>query len=75
MHKRTDRLTAFHVDLAVNMAGSHGVPAGAAELFRLGIPLELARRVLLHPKQRRTYAEARALSLPVKLLVDRFSIR
>lgn len=60
MTKRIDRLTAIHVDLATNLAGSHGVAAGAAELFRLGLPLELARRVLLRPSERRGRAAPRA---------------
>jgi len=53
MIKRTDRMTAFHVDLAINLAGSHGVAAGAREMFRLGLPFELAHRVLLKPRRRR----------------------
>jgi hypothetical protein len=53
MKKRTDRLTAFHVDLAINLAASHGVATGAAELFRDRISQELARRTLLQPKHRR----------------------
>lgn len=53
MIKRTDRMTAFHVDLAINMAASHGVHAGARALFESGLSLELARRVLLRPTMRR----------------------
>lgn len=53
MNTWTDRLTAAHVDLAINLAGSHGVAAGARALFEYGLSLELARRVLLHPGQRR----------------------
>lgn len=50
---RTDRLTTVLVDLAVNTAAVNGVAAGANGLFGYGIPLELARRVLLHPQLRR----------------------
>jgi hypothetical protein len=53
MHIRTDRLTAAHVDLAINLAVSHGVAAGARALFEYGLSLELARRVLLRPAERR----------------------
>ncbi len=53
MHNRTDRLAALQVDLAINLAASHGVAAGARALFEYGLLLELARRVLLHPEQRR----------------------
>ena len=57
MHKRTDRLTALYVDLAINLARSHGVAAGARALFEQGIPIELARRVLLRPGERRGATE------------------
>lgn len=53
MHKRADRLTAFHVDLAISLADVHGVAAGARELCQLGLPIELAHRVLLTPHVRR----------------------
>ncbi|QOY96319.1 hypothetical protein IM543_11155 [Massilia sp. UMI-21] len=53
MHTRTDRLTAARVDAALNIAASHGVFAGARALFQLGLPLDFARRVLLHPSRRR----------------------
>lgn len=53
MIKRTDRLTATLVDLAINLARAQGAAAGAAALFRLGLPLELAHRVLLRPAERR----------------------
>jgi len=55
MNNRTDRLTAVYIDLALNLVESHGVAAGARALFDLGLPLELARRVLLQPGQRRDY--------------------
>lgn len=53
MTKRTDRLTAFYVDLAINTAASSGVAARARALFEMGLPLELAYRVLLRPTERR----------------------
>jgi hypothetical protein len=53
MHTRTDRLAALQVDLAINLAASHGVAAGARALFEFGLPLELAHRVLLQPALRR----------------------
>ena len=53
MHNRTAPLTAIQVDLAINLARTRGVATGARELFELGLPLELARRVLLHPGRRR----------------------
>lgn len=53
MTKRTDRLTAFYVDLAISKVASCGVAAGARALLEMGLPLELARRVLLRPALRR----------------------
>ena len=53
MTSRSDRLTAAHVDMAVNLARSHGVATGARLLFELGLSLDLARRVLLQPGRRR----------------------
>lgn len=53
MNQRKDRLTALHVDLCISLADVHGVAAGARELFQLGLPIELARRVLLRPAERR----------------------
>lgn len=53
MNNRADRLAALQVELAINLASSHGVAAGARALFEFGLPLELAHRVLLHPTQRR----------------------
>lgn len=64
MTKRTDRLTAARVDMAINLAGIHGVHAGAAELARLGLPIELAQRVLLRPAERRGTSVRAALLQP-----------
>jgi hypothetical protein len=49
MKKRTDRLMAFHIDLAVTLARSHGVAFGARALLEQGISFEIAYRVLLQP--------------------------
>lgn len=61
MTKRTDRLTAFYIDLAVNLAGSHGVAAGARMLLQLGLPVELAHRVLLRTQERRGTGATRSV--------------
>lgn len=68
MIKRTDRLTAFYVDLAINTAACHGAAAGAEVLFRLGLPLELARRVLLNPAARRGASQPIAAGSPAARL-------
>lgn len=56
MHKRTDRLAALQVDLAINLLASHGVAAAARALYEFGLPLEVAHRVLLYPNCRRALA-------------------
>ena len=53
MRKRSDRLTATHVDLAINLAAIRGVAAGARALVEQGVPIEVAHRVLLQPGLRR----------------------
>jgi len=37
MHTRSDRLEALQVDLAINLASSHGVAAGARALCEFGL--------------------------------------
>ncbi|WP_143054614.1 hypothetical protein [Massilia timonae] len=53
MHTRTDLATAAQIDLAINLAATHGAHAAAAGLRQQGIALELAVRVLLKPWLRR----------------------
>jgi len=59
MHTRTDHTTAAQIDLAINLAASHGAYAAAAALRAQGIALELAVRVLLKPWLRRRPVPAR----------------
>lgn len=57
MHKRTDRLSSLRVDLAINIAAARGVQVGAGYLCDIGIPLDVALRVLLNPAARRGAAQ------------------
>lgn len=59
MHTRTDLATAAQIDLAINLAATHGAHAAAAGLRQQGIALELAVRVLLKPWLRRRPTSAR----------------
>lgn len=61
MNNRPDRLTAVYIDLALNLVESHGIAAAARALFDVGVPIELARRVLLRPTERRRYLAFTAL--------------
>ena len=53
MEKRTDRLTAAYVDLAINVVGSHGLAAGVRALLECGAVLEVIERVLINGGPRR----------------------
>lgn len=53
MDKRTDRLTAVQVDLAVNIAGVYGMAAGVLSLHQCGTPLPVIQRVLIQSGPRR----------------------
>jgi len=53
MDKRTDRLTALQVDLAVNIAGVYGMAAGVLSLHQCGTPLQVIQRVLIQGGPRR----------------------
>lgn len=47
MNKRTDRLTAVQVDLAVNIAAAFGMAAGVLSLHTCFVPLPVIQRVLI----------------------------
>jgi hypothetical protein len=53
MEKRTDRLTAVYVDLAINVVGSHGLAAGVRALLECGTSSAVIERVLFNNGPRR----------------------
>ena len=53
MDKRVDRLTAVHVDLAVNIAAVFGMYPAACYLHDQQVPLSVACRVLFELGPRR----------------------
>jgi len=53
MDKRTDRLTAIQVDLAVNIAAVFGMGAGVLSLQTCLVPLPVIQRVLIQGGPRR----------------------
>jgi len=53
MDKRTDRLTAVQVDLAVNIAAVFGMGAGVLSLHTCLVPLSVIQRVLIQGGPRR----------------------
>jgi hypothetical protein len=59
IEKRTDRLTAVYVNLAVNVVASHGLTAGVRALLECGAALAIIQRVLvdLGPRRRTTSAK------------------
>lgn len=53
MDKRTDRLMAVHVDLAVNIAAVFGMAAGVRSLHDCSAPAAVIQRVLIECSARR----------------------
>lgn len=53
MDRRTDYKTALLIDAAIYTPASAEGAAAARELASRGVPFEIARRVLMHPAQRR----------------------
>lgn len=58
MRTRRDHQTAKLIDSTINDLRSRGMYATARSLFEAGVPFTIARRVLAHPDQRRTYGSA-----------------
>lgn len=53
MEKRTDRHTAVHVDLAVNVSAVFGLSAGVQALHEQQVPLAVVQRALIDRGPRR----------------------
>jgi len=53
MERRSDQVSAMFLDAAVNAAKRYGTLPPVSELARLGIPTEIAVRVLTEPTRRR----------------------
>jgi len=53
MEKRTDRLTAVYVDLAVNIASAYGMATGVRSLHECGVAPAVIQRVLIQGGPRR----------------------
>lgn len=64
MDKRTDRLMAVHVDLAVNIAAAFGMAAGVRSLHEIGAPSPVIQRVLIQGGPRRGAMPGRAPKMP-----------
>jgi hypothetical protein len=63
MEKRTDRLTATYVDLAINVAAAFGMEAGM-RVLQAKTPLPVVQRVLIEggPRRGSTSAEPKLCS-------------
>jgi hypothetical protein len=53
MEKRSDYKTALLIDAVIHDVPTHGFGAQARELAALGVPVEVALRVLTRPAERR----------------------
>ena len=58
MKTRRDHHTARLIDTTITDLRSRGMYATARSLYEAGVPFAIARRVLAHPDQRRTYGAA-----------------
>ena len=58
MKTRRDHQTARLIDTTINDLRSRGMYATARSLYEAGVSFTIARRVLAHPDQRRTYGGA-----------------
>jgi len=58
MKPRRDYETAKLIDATIALMTTRGAFAAARSLYEAGVPFETARRVLVHPTQRRTYGDA-----------------
>lgn len=65
MDRRTDYKTALLIHTLVNTPAGEGQPSPARELAGMGVPFEVARRVLTRPAERRHQFPSR--ELPVDL--------
>jgi hypothetical protein len=54
MERRTDYKTALLIDAVIHEAAAQGRVAAARQLLDLGVPLEVAVRVLTKPAMRRS---------------------
>jgi len=61
MDRRTDYRTALLIHTIVNAPPDNGHPSPARELAKLGVPFEVARRVLTRPAERRHQFPSRDL--------------
>jgi hypothetical protein len=58
MEKRTDYKTALLIEAVIHELHTIGMPAAARRLVELGVPLDVAVRVLTRPVERRQQFES-----------------
>jgi hypothetical protein len=58
MEKRTDYKTALLIEAVIHELQAIGMPGAARRLVGLGVPLEVAVRVLTRPVERRQQFES-----------------
>ena len=66
MDRRTDYRTALLIHTIVNTPLDGGQPSPARELAKLGVPFEVARRVLTKPAERRHQFPSRDLPIDLR---------
>jgi hypothetical protein len=58
MENRTDYKTALLIEAVIHELHTIGMPGAARRLVELGVPLEVAVRVLTRPVERRQHFES-----------------
>jgi hypothetical protein len=58
MERRTDYKTALLIEAVIHEAGAIGMPSSARRLAGMGVPIDIALRVLTRPVERRQYFES-----------------
>lgn len=66
MDRRTDYKTALLIHTIVNAPLVAGQPSPARELAKMGVPFEVARRVLTKPAERRHQFPSRDLPMNLR---------
>jgi hypothetical protein len=72
MEKRTDPYLALLIDTVLDTAMAMGIGLSVSSVVRLGVPVDVAVRVLAYPAQRRR-SDAKNLTSPVQQAAERLN--
>jgi hypothetical protein len=72
MEKRTDPYLALLIDTVLDTAMAMGIGLSVSSVVPLGVPVDVAVRVLAYPAQRRR-SDAKHFTLPVQQAAERLN--